>query len=134
MSSQPIRGALALVGTVVLLATVTAGCGRRGLPAAGTGPDGGAGSEAAATQPVSEPTTTGATASDSVAGPTEPPAGATESPAAAGQPAPSVEPIPAPTPAPLVAPDLTAIEQLLADLDAALGADVTAETEEGSAP
>ena len=36
-------------------------------------------------------------------------------------------------PAPLATPDLTAIEQLLDDLDAALGADATADSDEGSA-
>ena len=114
----------------MLLAAVTAGCGSRGLPA-GTGPDDGAGQEAAETQPAAEPTATGAIEPGPPAVSAGPPA-ATDVPAATGEPVAS--PHPPPTLAPLVAPDLTAIEQLLVDLDAALGADATADTEEGSAP
>jgi hypothetical protein len=132
MSSHRIRGALAVAATVVLLATVTAGCGRRGL-AAGAGPDaagdGGAGPASAATQPTVGATAPGVTGPTPSADPAGPPA-ATEPTSTTDEPAPS----PHPTPAPLVAPDLTAIERLLADLDAALGADATADTEEGSAP
>lgn len=68
---------MALAGTVLLLAVVTAGCGSRVV-----GVD-----DTRATQAV-----------------------------------------------PLATPDLTAVQQLLVDLDAALGADATADTDEGSAP
>jgi hypothetical protein len=127
MSSHRIRGAATVVATLVLLVVVTAGCGRRGLrdaPAA----DGGAAGQAAATaeRTAAATETTGPALTTDA---TEPPAG-TEPPAATTPPVAS----PQPTPAPLVAPDLTAIERLLADLDAALGADATADSEEGSAP
>jgi hypothetical protein len=110
----------------VLLALVTAGCGRRGLPAAAGG---------------------GAWAAAATAGPaTAGPATATESPAAAAPESPDPEPTvaataaptqppaasPRPTAAPLATPDLAAIEDLLSELDAALGADATADTDEGS--
>jgi hypothetical protein len=125
MSSHRVRGALAVTGTVLLLVVVTAGCGRRGLPAA---PGDGAGAAAA-------------TAGPATAGP----ATATESPAAAVPESPDPEPTPAaslaptqpaaassqPAAAPLATPDLAAIDDLLEELDAALGADATADTDEG---
>jgi len=121
------RGASAVVGTVLLLALVIAGCGRRGLPAAaGSGSDGGLASPTAAS--------TGSTSSPPVETATPSPTVATTSPPPAIEPpGPAPEPTPAPL-APIVPPDLTAIEQLLADLDAALGADATADSEEGSTP
>ena len=123
MSSHRSRGVFAVAGTVLLLAAVTGGCGRRDLPA-GAEPDGAAAGQAAATsQPTAKATEPGAPA------PAVTPV-ASDLPAATNPPASS----PQPTPAPLVMPDLTAIEQLLADLDAALGVDATADTEEGSAP
>ncbi|MCI0582543.1 MAG: hypothetical protein L0227_06555 [Chloroflexi bacterium] len=128
MPNHRSRGASAVVGTMLLLALVTAGCGRGGLPpaaGAGSGPDEGlAGPSATATGPTSSPPVETAAPSSTPA--TSPP-GATEPPGLA----PEVTPAPL---APIVPPHLTAIEALLADLDAALGADATADTDEGSTP
>ena len=117
------KGTLAVVGGALLLAIVLAGCGRRvdGSGAAATVPSPAAAAPAGTVldpqvtpvSVVSEPTDPVATeATGSTAGPT---------------------PAPQTAPEPLVTPDLTAIEQLLDDLDAAIGADATADTDEGSA-
>ena len=126
MPNHRVKGAATVAATLVLLVVVTAGCGWRGLPA-GSAVDGAAGQAAATAEPTAAVTETTGPAPTTDA--TEPPAG-TEPPAAT---TPSVA-SPQPTAAPLVMPDLGAIDQLLADLDAALGADATADTEEGSAP
>jgi hypothetical protein len=122
MSSHRVRGALAVAGTVVLLVVVTAGCGRRGLPV-GAVPDGAAGQAG------------GPSSVEATAVPTEP-AGPAATIVATEPPAATTPPVaePPPTAEPMTVPDLSAIDQLLADLDAALGADATADTDEGSAP
>ena len=112
--SQRSWGALAVIVTVLVFALVTAGCGRRGLPAAGL--DGVAATEVAATTgPTTWPTTEASMPQPSDA--------AT---------APPITSAPVASPAPLATPDLAAIEDLLKELDAALGADATADTDEGS--
>lgn len=113
------RSVIAVCATLLILAVVTAGCGRRGLPAE-AGVD-----DAAATQAAA---TTGPTIRPTIAASVSPP-----SAAATSQPVTSV-PVasPQPTAPPLVMPDLTAVDDLLNDLDAALGADATADTDEGS--
>ena len=127
MPNHRSRGVFAVAGTVLLLTVGTAGCGRRGLPAAVAGGDEAVSSPVAAatsvpTEPVpTEPVPTGTT------DPAEP--GAASPPAAATAPP---NPGTQPTPTPLATPDLDSIERLLADLDAALGADATAATDEGS--
>ena len=114
MPNHRSRGALAVAGTVLLLAVVTAGCGRRDLPAA-AGPTAAAAVEPSEPAPMATATATQASL-------------ATEPPAASQPPNPGTQP----TPAPLATPDFSAIDDLLADLDAALGADAIAESEEGS--
>ncbi len=108
-----------LLVAAVVVAVVATGCGRRGAAAAGT--------------PTQDP---GAPAATVGIGQADPSGLATPSPAPS-TPAPSAlaaaTPPPA-TPAPLATPDLSSINQLLADLDAALGADATADTDEGSTP
>jgi hypothetical protein len=103
---------------VLLLAVLTIGCGRHGIPsgdpAAGAGPVT-ALPTAATEDRASEPTT-----------PTASHSAAIETPVA------SPAPTPTSAPTPLATPDLTAIERLLDDLDAALGDDAAAGTEEGS--
>jgi hypothetical protein len=132
MPNHRSRGALAVVATVMLLAVVTAGCGRRGLPAAVAGGDEAvAGPVAAATSVPTEPVPTEPVPTEPVPTGTTDPAepGAASPPAAATAPP---DPGTQPTPVPLATPDLDSIERLLADLDAALGADATAATDEGS--
>jgi hypothetical protein len=140
MPNHRSRGVFAVAGTVLLVAVVTAGCGRRGLPAAVAGEDEAVASPVAAatsvpTEPVpTEPVPTGTTDA-AEPGAASPPAAAAHAAAAtapaAAAPAPP-NPGAQPTPAPLATPDLDSIERLLADLDAALGADATAATDEGS--
>jgi hypothetical protein len=138
MPNHRSRAALAVAGTVLLLAVVTAGCGRRGLPATVAGGDEAVASPvAAATSVPTEPLPTEPVPTEPV--PTEPvPTGTTDAaePGAASPPAAAATAPPnpgtQPTSAPLATPDLDSIERLLADLDAALGADATAATDEGS--
>ncbi|MBF8289739.1 MAG: hypothetical protein HW391_707 [Chloroflexi bacterium] len=129
MSSHRSRRTLAVTGALALLTLVTAGCGRRDLAADGlvaSAPPAGVVASASTTG-VSDPGTgqtvpawTSAPAPSATAEQTGTPASAaTQAPAATQS-------------APLATPDLTAIEQLLDDLDAALGADATADTDEGS--
>lgn len=121
------RRALAVTGVALLLALVTTGCGRRDLQSeAGTG--------ASAVSPTAE-----MPASSSAAVRTDPPEPVPPEPAVPGTadgllPAAVATPPPtlAPLAVPLATPDLTAIQQLLDDLDATLGADATADTDEGS--
>jgi hypothetical protein len=138
MPSHRSPGVFAVAGTVLLVAVVTAGCGRRGLPTAVAGGDEAVVSPVAAatsvptervpTEPVpTEPVPTGTTDA-AEPGAASPPAAATPAAAATAPPNPGTQP----TPAPLATPDLDSIERLLADLDAALGADATAATAEGS--
>jgi hypothetical protein len=130
MPNLRIRGAVTVVAMLALLVVVTAGCGRRSLPA-GSAFDGAFGQAGgtSAFEATDAPTGPAAPAAGSTPDATEPPAG-TEPPAATTLPV--AEPLP--TAEPTTLPDLSAIEQLLADLDAALGADATTDTEEGSAP
>jgi hypothetical protein len=111
--------ALAVIGTVLVFALVIAGCGRRGLPAEAGVDDAAATQAAATTGPTTRPTTL-----PTIAAPVSPP-----SAAASAQPVTSA---PVATTPPLAAPDLAAIEDLLKELDASLGADATADTDEGS--
>ena len=97
---------LALAATVLLLATITAGCARR-TPSAGDGP---------ATGP------TATVASDATPASTVPGSAATAAPT----------PTPAATPVPT--PDLSAVDALLKDIDNDLNADASAGTNEGTAP
>jgi len=116
MSSRPVRGILSLTVTVLLLALALTACGRRDLPTtvgAVASPDAVLKTPNPAVLATSVP---GA----ALPGPTEPPA--TEAPTPA--------PTPAATPAPT--PDLTAIQRLLDEIDANLGADATADSDEGS--
>jgi hypothetical protein len=118
--SHRTRRALAVIATVLVFALVTAGCGRRDLPAE-AGIDAAAATQAApSTGPTTRPTTR-PTAEASVPPPS----------AAAAEPPVTTEPPVASLP-PLATPDLAAIEDLLKELDAALGADATADTDEGS--
>lgn len=117
---------LALAGAAVLALVVAAGCGGRDARADGDTANeaaSSAGTGVAILEPAASPSPA-ATPPDATLG-----AGA----AATEVPAPQATPAP-PTAAPFVAPDLTAIERLLDDLDAALGADATADSDEGSAP
>jgi hypothetical protein len=122
MLSHRSRRTLAVSGTVLLLVIATAGCGRRADPAGADAATSGTGAPAptAIALETSAPVT--AEPDATTPGPTAEP-GPTEVPAATPQ----------PTAAPLATPDLTAIQHLLDDLDAALGADATADTDEGSA-
>jgi hypothetical protein len=110
------RRTLVLVGTAVFALVIATGCGQRDARADGAaanGPASSAGPGAALVEPTASPSPAATTATE--------------------VPAPQATP-PTPTGAPFVAPDLTAIERLLDDLDAALGADATADSDEGSAP
>jgi len=121
MSSRRTRRAVAVAGTaVLLLVLVTASCGGRGLPAR-TQANGVADQAAATAESVVAVTAPRASAPAASTWATDPLVG-TESAAEKPQ----------LTAGPLAMPDLTAIEQFLDDLDAALGADATADTEEGS--
>ncbi len=120
MSNHRSRRILAVAGAVLLLAIVTTGCGRRAEPA-----DAAAGSPSAE-MPASTAVAVRTNPTESV-GPESPVPGPADG---AG---PTEAPAPQPTHAPLATPDLIAIEQLLVELDAALGADATADTDEGSA-
>lgn len=118
MSRHPRAGAVAIVA-VLLLAVVIAGCGRGRL----AGGDGAAAPHETLAATLDDPPV--------VVEPT-PTAGTITTPTPPRPEPPGPAPTTAPTPAPLVAPDLTSIQQLLDDLDAALGADATADTDEGS--
>ena len=125
------RGVLAVIGTVLLLTLVTTGCGRRGLSTLAGADDPATGQAAASPASVSvEPTQPAEPAEPAASGTVAatPSLAATQPPAASQPPNPGTQP----TPAPLATPDLDSIERLLADLDAALGADATAATAEGS--
>lgn len=131
MPSHRSHRILAVTGALVLLATVVAGCGRRDLvadQAAGVAASPPAASVGPALPSVGSNPSGGPTASTESDAP-EPSATAeqTATPASAATPAPA-----ATQSVPLATPDLTAIQQLLDDLDAALGADATADTDEGS--
>lgn len=128
MPNHRSRGTVTAVATLTLLLVVTAGCGRRGLPA-GSALDGAAGEAGGTSAVESTDAPTGPAAPAATNDATEPPAG-TEPPAATTPPVAE----PPRTAEPMTVPDLGAIDQLLADLDAALGADATADTDEGSAP
>jgi len=121
MSTFLSRRAALVMLAVVVVAPVVTGCGHRGLAvgaagdAAGTG-----GSVPAATLATPSPRPTAGPAVPASAGPATPSTGPAETPAALA------------SPAPAVTPDLGSIQSLLDHLDAALGADATADTDEGS--
>ena len=117
MSNRRSHRAIAATGAILLAAVVTTGCGRRGLPVD---------SVSVATSPG--PALVAASAALETISPNP-------TPNPTRDPTPTISPAASDTPvaAPLATPDLTAIESLLADLDAALGADATADTDEGSA-
>ena len=124
MSSRPGRGILALAVTVLLLALALTACGRRDLPTT-------VGAVASPDAVLKTPNP--AVLATSVAGATLPgPAGpvATEAPTPMPMPTPTPAATPAPTPEPTL--DLTAIQRLLDEIDANLGADATADSDEGS--
>ncbi|TAJ99657.1 MAG: hypothetical protein EPO36_11410 [Chloroflexota bacterium] len=123
MPNRSSRAALAVAGTVLLLALVTAGCGRRDSVAGadGVAADSTAGATATAKAPPTATAPIETTDASQTPDTSQPPAPTGTAGAGAK-----------PTAAPFATPDLTAIEQLLADLDAALGADATADTDEGS--
>jgi hypothetical protein len=114
MSSRPGRGILSLAVTVLLLALALTACGRRDLPAA----VGAVASPDAVLNPSNPAVLATSVAGATLPGPTGP--AATEAPT----------PAPAATPEPT--PDLSAIQRLLDEIDANLGADATADSDEGS--
>jgi hypothetical protein len=116
MSSRPGRGILSLTVTVLLLALALAACGRRDLPAA----VGAVASPDAVLKTPNPAVLATSVPGAALPGPTGPPA--TE--------APTPTPTPAATPEPT--PDLSAIQRLLDEIDANLGADATADSDEGS--
>jgi hypothetical protein len=117
------RRTLAIIGLAIALAIATAGCGRLGR--AGTGGESGSAAPAAVATTTPEPSRSPAATTSP-----DPSAVPTAQPTTASSAAPSVPP--SAPPASLETPDLTAIQQLLNELDAALGADATADTDEGS--
>ncbi len=116
-NTQPMRDPtsarnLTLVAVVVAVALVVAGCGRLqpgiGQPVAGDTP--------APVAAVTDPTAAAPTAAPAM------------TPAAT----PSLAPSAMVSPEPLTSPDLSGVQRLLDNVDAALGADATADTDEGS--
>jgi hypothetical protein len=130
MANARTRKAATFIALALLLVLVTAGCANRRLPEDA----GAAGAAAGQTGPTLEPqpvaVVPASPASPATAAPEATP-DPTPSPAATKAPPPGATP---PTAAPLAMPDLSTVERLLADLDAALGADATADAEEGTAP
>ncbi len=121
MSNRQRRSFLAIAGTVGLLVIILAGCGRRLLPAGGQTGAGGDGGPAASSIAATPAATPGAPEPSASAAAPEPPT-ASDAPLAS----------PRPIEAPLATPNLSQIQALLDELDAALGADATADTDEGS--
>jgi hypothetical protein len=123
-----------VVVTAVLVAVVVTGCGRRGGLVADDGAANGAAASAAPTAGPSGPSNSPeSTAPSPAEASPSTDAGTTDAPNANDSPPPEST-SPGPAIAPFEAPDLTAIQRLLDELDAALGADATAATDEGSAP
>lgn len=125
--NHQLRAARVAAAVALLVALVVVGCGRRGIVADDAAADGAATSAVPTSGrvgPITSPESTETAPADA-------------SPASGGgatvSPAPGT-PSPAPTIAPFEAPDLTAIQRLLDEIDAALGADATADSDEGSAP
>lgn len=116
MSSHPGRWILSLAVTVLLLARALVACGRRDLPAA-VGVVASPGAVLNTPDPIVPVTSAPRAALPRPTGPATP---------EAATPTPTPEAIPAPT------PDLTTIQQLLDEIDADLGADATADSDEGS--
>ncbi len=120
MTSQRIGRTFTIVATIVIVALVTGACGRRveesNSDAIDVASSEGPGVTVASTAPPAL-----------VASPAS-----SQSPNPGDSPDPSASPSPSSSVAPLVAPDLTAIQQLLDDIDAALGADSSATNDEGS--
>ena len=114
------QAGLRVVAATILVGIVLAGCGGRLGARGADAADSGAGPVAATASP------SGAT--DGGHGPAEPPASA--EPSASAPPASTPKPTSKPTPVPT--PDLDALDQLINQLDAALAADATATTDEGS--
>jgi hypothetical protein len=108
MHASRSRRIVALAGVALLLALTTAGCGRR----------------AQLDDPGALPTSTPVVA-------TAPPTDAPASTAEAASP-PTQSPADAPAATPVPTPNLDAIQALINDIDADLGADATATTDEGS--
>jgi hypothetical protein len=128
--SHLIRLATSTAVVGVLLVLVLAGCSRR-LPPDESSPASGEVAQ------LASPAATRAAAEASspvLPGVTAGPTSALLSPAPTKPPAPAPSSAPPATTAPFVAPDLAAIQRLLDELEAALAADATAATEEGSAP
>lgn len=123
MSSRRGRGILSLAVTVLLLALALAACGRRDLAAA-VGVVASPGAVLSTPDPIVLVTSVPRAALPGPTGPATTEA-ATPTPEAA-TPTPTPEATPAPT------PDLTTIQQLLDEIDADLGADATADSDEGS--
>ena len=122
MSSRPGRGILSLTVTVLLLALALTACGRRDLPAA-------VGAVASPDAVLKTPNP--AVLATSVHGATLPgPTGPAATEAPTPTPTPPSAATPEPTPAPM--PDLTSIQRLLDEIDANLGADAGADSDEGS--
>ncbi|MES2209988.1 MAG: hypothetical protein V4515_07350 [Chloroflexota bacterium] len=123
MTSQRRGRALAVVATVLILTFVAVGCGRRvdGVDLVGTNSG----------SPQAPAATLSPTASPAAEASTEP-AEASSGPSASPDPGSYAGSSPTASAVPLVAPDLTAIQQLIDDIDAALGADATADNDEGS--
>ena len=122
MSSRPGRGILSLAVTVLLLTLALAACGRRDLPAA----VGAVASPGAVVNPSNPAVLATSVHGATLPGPTGP--AATEAPTPMPTPTPAATP--EPTPAPM--PDLTSIQRLLDEIDADLGADARADSDEGS--
>ncbi|HEX5590341.1 MAG TPA: hypothetical protein VFX65_08650 [Candidatus Limnocylindrales bacterium] len=128
------RRMLTLAALAVLAFTVVAaGCGRRPSASVTSGAPGESPAASAAGGPVAGQPGVGSPSSppasaDASTGPTP---GATDS---ATPPPDAATPVATPAPAPFTPPDLTAIQHLLDELDAALGADATAGNDEGSVP
>ena len=118
MSRQAGPPVAAVIGMIVFAALVTSGCGRR---------DQWVGADAAATRRAATPAPTTVVVVPEP-GATQPAATAAFTPAATNPPVASQS---APTAA-LAPPDLTSIERLLDDLEAALGEDAAAGADEGS--
>jgi hypothetical protein len=124
MQVQDRRG----VAVLAVLLVAVAGCSRLG----GTRPMSESSAQAApavvadaTAQPTTGPTTH---PTEAVTSSATPEAAASAPPEAS----PSPKPEPSPTPVSLAPPDLGDIEDLLEDLDAALGADATADADEGT--
>jgi len=117
---------LRVVAATILVGIVLAGCGGRFGARGADGADSGADLNADAVTATARPSLDADTHYPSA----EPSASA--SPPASAAPATSATPKPIPKPTPVPTPDLDALDALINRLDAALAADATATTDEGS--